>query len=316
MITRPLMHGVWRPLEGVRSGDQVLAMLVDPNDGVALTSPTGEAWVQWITVPDGVWTPAARFEQGQMGIFIIGRPTHDGEQVLWQDMARTIPATAHGDPVRVVDDLSPNKWLVHAPSDAARPILTMVDGVYRVRFNGSSHYLVVENGSALQSIDHPIVATLSTSFINPAGGSQTLFGNGSTSSGGNNPFRTFWLHKSGADNNVFLNYLGAEVSPADSTVLGARNVITVARGAGAVGLLRGRLNGVDAFSVDDNFPRATQPVMEIGRSQHGAFYANIDFYGAVFVVDDYILEDVEKTEAYLHPESTSVSNLWIGPPYE
>lgn len=43
---------ITQPLRGVRSGELVLAMLVDPNDGIALTSPTGEAWVQWITVTD------------------------------------------------------------------------------------------------------------------------------------------------------------------------------------------------------------------------------------------------------------------------
>ena len=53
MITQPLWRGLWQPLWGVGFGERVLAMLVDPNDGTALTDPvTGEAWVQWITVTD------------------------------------------------------------------------------------------------------------------------------------------------------------------------------------------------------------------------------------------------------------------------
>ena len=50
MITASIWSPVWRPLWGTRISDRVMAILVDPNDGLALQAPTGEAWVQWITV--------------------------------------------------------------------------------------------------------------------------------------------------------------------------------------------------------------------------------------------------------------------------
>lgn len=62
---------------------------------------------------------------------------------LWQDTGKTTPASADGDPVRVIADKGPNGYDLVAPSDAARGTLKLniVNGRPVVRFNGTSQYM-------------------------------------------------------------------------------------------------------------------------------------------------------------------------------
>tara|TARA_R110000737_G_scaffold273822_1_gene280650 strand:- start:15 stop:740 length:726 start_codon:yes stop_codon:yes gene_type:complete len=61
------------------------------------------------------------FANGERGLFYAVKPQILGEQRLWQDAERTVPVLADGDPVWVVDDLSPNAGHATAPNSAARP---------------------------------------------------------------------------------------------------------------------------------------------------------------------------------------------------
>lgn len=72
------------------------------------------------------------FGNGERGLFYAVKPQVLGEQRLWQDAARTVPVLADGDPVWVVDDLSPNAGHATAPNSAGRP-------TYRT--DGTLHWL-------------------------------------------------------------------------------------------------------------------------------------------------------------------------------
>ena len=69
----------------------------------------------------------------------IGRARRDG--LLWQNTAKTTPATADGDPVRVVTSVHGSVDFV-APSDAARPLLkNKFANVWYLLFDGSDDCL-------------------------------------------------------------------------------------------------------------------------------------------------------------------------------
>jgi hypothetical protein len=88
---------------------------------------------------------------------------------LWQDTAKTIPATADGDPVRVAS-CDGVDWA--APSDAARPLLwDEGGGLWSFYFDGVDDCL---NGPALP-VDAAYPLTLAASAIR-GGGDDVVFG--------------------------------------------------------------------------------------------------------------------------------------------
>ncbi len=81
------------------------------------------------------------FGNGEQGAFYLPQPVVNGQQVLFQDAAGTIPVTADGDPVGLMKDLSGNGHDLSQTGDLARPLYRSSGGEY-VEFNGTSSYLV------------------------------------------------------------------------------------------------------------------------------------------------------------------------------
>lgn len=104
--------------------------------------------------PGPTWSPAALFANGEKGAW------YDPSDLttMFQDTAGTVPVTAHGDPVRRINDKSGNGYHWIAPSDAARPVY-QTDGTYHwLDFNGSTHTLGVAISGFGRQMD--IVSTI------------------------------------------------------------------------------------------------------------------------------------------------------------
>lgn len=68
------------------------------------------------------------FGNGEQGAFYLPQPVVNGQQVLFQDAAGTIPVTADGDPVGLMRDISGNGKYATQTSSAARPVYR-TDGI-------------------------------------------------------------------------------------------------------------------------------------------------------------------------------------------
>ncbi len=75
------------------------------------------------------------FGNGEQGAFYLPQPVVNGQQVLFQDAAGTIPVTTDGDPVGLMKDLSGSGKDASQPSSASRPIFQ--NGAF---FDGTSSF--------------------------------------------------------------------------------------------------------------------------------------------------------------------------------
>ncbi|MBR9878679.1 MAG: hypothetical protein GYB17_04095 [Gammaproteobacteria bacterium] len=80
---------------------------------------------------------AAAFAPGQLGALYVIQPDYQGNTILWQDEAGTIPATADGDPVGRIDDISGGGN--HATTPAPGTLRGSV-GNWRLEFDGVDDY--------------------------------------------------------------------------------------------------------------------------------------------------------------------------------
>lgn len=96
--------------------------------------------------PVGSWSPASA--TGLALDLLVADARTAGR--LWQDAAKTVPATANGHPVRVAQSVySAAEWV--APSDSARPALfDEGSGAWSLSFDGADDTLACALGSAGQ----------------------------------------------------------------------------------------------------------------------------------------------------------------------
>jgi len=105
----------------------------------AANSTRMQRWLTWRAQQDTPFTLASLFRNGQVGgaAFVFNPNT------CFQDVAATVPCTAHGDPVRAVMDQSGNGYVaVQDGADGSRPLLKQdADGFWHLETNGSSTFL-------------------------------------------------------------------------------------------------------------------------------------------------------------------------------
>jgi len=119
-----------------------------------------------------------------------------GFSSMWQNTARTTPAIAVDDPVRVIDDLSGNDNHLVAPSDAARPLIKQTGGgLWYLQFDGTNDCMVVSidfsgvdevtvfSGAEKQDNTARIVYELTDAISSNAGAFNLLAGVGSSQNG-------------------------------------------------------------------------------------------------------------------------------------
>jgi hypothetical protein len=85
---------------------------------------------------------------------------------LWQDAAKTIPAVADGDPVRVMVDPNTGQEAV-APSDPARPLLWQDVNNWSLSFDGIDDQLLVGNTTTWVNLAHGVFARVTFNGFNP-----------------------------------------------------------------------------------------------------------------------------------------------------
>lgn len=86
----------------------------------------------------------ANYGSDEVGTMLIPIPSIDGQQILWQDDAMTVPASADTDPVRVIHDLSTGTNHGVASSDAGR-VQYRTDGtLHWLQPNGVDQFLVID----------------------------------------------------------------------------------------------------------------------------------------------------------------------------
>lgn len=81
------------------------------------------------------------FGNGEQGAFYLPQPVVNGEQVLFQDAAGTIPVTADGDPVGLLKDLSGNGNDASQSTSASRPAYRTDGSLHWIEFDGVDDYL-------------------------------------------------------------------------------------------------------------------------------------------------------------------------------
>lgn len=126
------------------------------------------------------------FGNGEQGAFGVVDTKY-----LWQDTAKTVPVTADGDPVRVMEDISGNGNDFVAPSDALRPIYRQGG---KLEFSGVDAYMEFDGPdltsgmslySALSGVDvtgqHGVVSSASdfrngSLYLRPSGSAGLAVG--------------------------------------------------------------------------------------------------------------------------------------------
>lgn len=139
---------------------------------VSLIGPTSltlrydtSAWVQTAGyAPPFSWEPD--YPAGLLATVLVAECRKQGK--LWQDAAKTVPATADGHPVRVATcPYTLLDWT--APADASRPLLTSLgQGRWGLAFDGSNDELTAPTGATLSG-----ASTLAARYAQTASASGT-----------------------------------------------------------------------------------------------------------------------------------------------
>jgi len=210
-------------------------------------------------VGTSVWTPA------NLGAALYGLYLPTPGKV-WQNVARTIPATKVGDPVACLDDQSGNGLHLTQATPANQPALTQVGGFWSLIFDGVSDTLTRNVGISygLTGLTHMVSATLSALSSFPV----WLVGNGTYGE----------LRASGATSQPQFNYLAAATSPT-ALALGSQNILTGRASATAVDV---RVNGaVKGTAAGATMVAMTQ--MALASRGDGSLFLPGTISGAVIV---------------------------------
>lgn len=89
----------------------------------------------------GVFDPLSLFDSGKQGVWY----DPSDKSTLFQDVAGTIPVTAHGDPVALMRDKSGNGNHAVQTVSAARPVYRTDGILHWLAFDGVDDYLLVPN---------------------------------------------------------------------------------------------------------------------------------------------------------------------------
>ena len=113
-IRRPLVNAVRRPMGAGLSTDPLQSLI------------------------------AELYGAGEQGAFFVSQPVVNGQQVLFQDAAGTVPITADGDPVGRWVDLSGNGKHATQSVSGARPVYRTDGTLHWLEFDGVSSALLID----------------------------------------------------------------------------------------------------------------------------------------------------------------------------
>lgn len=241
----------------------------------------------------------------------VTKPVVNGQQMLWQDAAKTIPVTQTGEPVAVIVDATGGGRDAVAPTDLARGIYHNIGGLDLVRFNGVDTYYLISRTLA-ESVPG-MWMTSAVSFAETGSTQERAVG---WFSKGDSPTATrfrlnminqSYLQCSGRrlDSDGFD---GGALSPSGTITFGEIAVFTAyAEYTSATAVVR--KNGAevgrdDAFSTAGISDAAAAQEAYLGRID--ANYTAMDFYGAVMQgADDTALPQAEQylTDLITAPEA-------------
>lgn len=199
------------------------------------------------------WTPLSLIVPGEAGVFWatdwqMRRQLAGGPVALWQDMDRTVPVTAVGQPVAVHDSLHGPAWV--QTTATARPVLDLARGRYGLRFDGIDD--MVSTAADLSGFGERLDAVFGHTAHSPSGSACVIESSVSSNA---NP-GTFALHSvlggAGTSGGVYTRIRGASSELAATTngllAAGAHGVTSLRGQLTPTGIREQRANGVTAVN--------------------------------------------------------------------
>ena len=213
----------------------------------------------------------SQFSGGVTGALWLPIPPY-----LWQDLAKTIPANANGDPVRVMSDASGNGNDVVAPSDGVRPIYRTDGEIHWLELDGS-RYMAINSGLGITNLEFSGVFAMEPT--NWLGASQRVLGSLASAND-----RNFAVHKSGSGDVLFARQasiartanFGPSANPGLSTFSFVKNSSSISTWTGAT------LGQVTTFSAQSDNNEI--PSLQYLFSREDSFeILSADFYGLMLI---------------------------------
>lgn len=207
---------------------------------------------------------------------------------LFQDAGATTPVTASGQPVRLMRDLSGNGFHAVAPSDAARPVLTVAGSLAYLAVDGVDDWMQVTPTLNLGEVwwntiglQNDTTGRYPFSLSNAATGKSGPRSNSSTT----------WAWRNATDT-AFTALINA-------TTQTAPHVITIQQTSTA--LIAGRGNGVTraSFAPFDDSASTQGLALFTGSSGAWDFGMAGRFYGGAFAPGAASAEQIESLERYV-----------------